>query len=492
MLVVRAFLTALLLTASAPGWAIEEPPGELQPQTSVADLLSMLQAQQVQLDEQRQTIDSQRDMLERQREAISTQNDALRGLQSRVDQLAVGGGAGAPQELTEAEIALRARLETLEQKLAAGEERETTTDYDAENFPGAFAIPGTSAALRIGGFVKMNVIQSLDAVGAQNRFIVGTIPTGQIGSGDSEAELTVQQSRLNLELREDSDFGPLRAFVEGDFAGEGDTFRLRHAFGQFRDLMAGKTWSTFMDTEASPEEVDFEGINGRINVRQAQVRWFPSIAEDWNLLLALEDPTPDITGGDGVSQIPDLVASVQRRVRDRWNVKGALLLRTLRARWDLDPTKRDEATGWGISISGHRNVDWWDNPRDKLFVQMNFGKGYGRYINDLATVGGQDAVFDDTNGSLSVLPVWSSYVSLQKWWRDGLRSNFTLSAVRINTKGFQPDDAYDNTRRASANLIWSPTWRLDLGGELLWGRREDKDGSSGSAAQFQASARYRF
>jgi hypothetical protein len=44
----------------------------------------------------------------------------------------------------------------------------------------------------------------------------------------------------------------------------------------------------------------------------------------------------------------------------------------------------------------------------------------------------------------------------------------------------------------SGNIIYSPTPRIDVGGELLWGLRRDKDGSDGDASQFQASFRYRF
>ena len=124
-------------------------------------------------------------------------------------------------------------------------------------------------------------------------------------------------------------------------------------------------------------------------------------------------------------------------------------------------------------------------------LQVSFGKGYGRYVNDLGTIGGQDAVFDP-QGSLKALPVLSAYLSFQKWWRDGLRSTLTASYVGIDNYDFQPADAYRETWRVGGNLIWSPVPRVNVGGELLWGRRTDKDGMTGSAAQFQASVRYIF
>jgi len=153
-------------------------------------------------------------------------------------------------------------------------------NYDKSTFAGAFLIPNTETALRIGGRVKANVVQSFNSVGSQDRFIVGTIPTTNDSADNdrqSEAALTVQQSRLNFEVRQNSGIDQVRAYIEGDFSGDDDTFKLRHAFGQYRSVLAGKTWTAFMDTEASPEEVDFEGLNSRTIVRQTQLRYFPSI-----------------------------------------------------------------------------------------------------------------------------------------------------------------------------------------------------------------------
>jgi hypothetical protein len=42
------------------------------------------------------------------------------------------------------------------------------------------------------------------------------------------------------------------------------------------------------------------------------------------------------------------------------------------------------------------------------------------------------------------------------------------------------------------NLIWSPTARMEVGSELLWGRRENEDGEQGDATQLQIAAKYLF
>jgi len=49
--------------------------------------------------------------------------------------------------------------------------------------------------------------------------------------------------------------------------------------------------------------VDFEGINGGMLVRQAQIRVFPKIGESMSLKLSLEDPKTDVANGRGTSNL---------------------------------------------------------------------------------------------------------------------------------------------------------------------------------------------
>lgn len=429
----------------------------------------------------------QQQELAAQKEALATQTAAIQALQTQFDQFS----QERQQTLSDSDKQIRARLESLEGTMTDLTEKETTSTYDASEFPGAFQVPGSSAALRIGGFVKANVVQGLKGVvESRDRFIVGTIPTRGATTSDQEATLTASQSRVNFEYRQDTKRGQLRAFVEGDFAGSSDTYRLRHAFGQFRDILAGKYWTNFMDASSVPEEVDFEGVNGRVTVRQPQIRYFPELGKGWNLILTVEDTSAEITDGSGISVVPDFIASIRRTVRDRWNVKFSALVRSLEARWDTDNTVKDDQIGWGFSLSGRRTVGWWD-PRDNVTVQLNYGEGIGRYVNDTNTVGGLDGVFD-ANGNLKLLPIFGGFVSFQKYWSDRFRSTAILSLVDIDNFDFQPGDAYQRTVRLSTNLIWSPVPAIDIGGEFMWGIREDQDGGEGDASQFQLMTRYRF
>ncbi len=444
----------------------------------IRELHGILAEQELQLTAQQEMIDSQQEEIDKQRELLSS-------FQAQLDRLATGqiiapsqGTVGQPEQSI-----------SLDELIAA--QPESTRFGD--DFRGSIPIPDSEAAVKIGGFAKMSMVYTLDPLGSDDRFVTGSIPVGDSASttGDGEVRVSARQSRLGIEIRDSTRYGPLRAFIEGDFAGNGDTYRLRHAFGQFRSFLAGKTWSTMVDNRATPEEIDFEGINGRIQVRQPQIRYFPSFGRNLDLLIALEDPAPDVTGGQGVSQYPDVVASVRRNWTDRWHVKTSLLLRQIEAVWDLDSSVTDTKFAWGLSVSGKLGLQIWGQ-RDNILFQFNYGDGLGRYINDLQEVGGQDAVFNPQTGALETLEVFSGYVAYQHWWQEKLRSTLTYGWVDVDNLDFQDDPAYARTDRAIINLLWSPVTRIDVGGELLWGRRENKDGTSATARQIQFGAKYRF
>jgi len=403
--------------------------------------------------------------------------------------------------------------QTEEQKEQDQEAIAKKTFYDPSNtiydkdFPGAWYLPGTTAAMKIGGYVNLSLVHSYSPMLIPDRFIVGSIPPdGQNVNGAVEGTaVSAQQTRVNLEYREQTKTGEIRAFVEGDFQGDGESLRLRHAFGQYRSILAGKTWTTFMDIDSLPEEVDVEGINGQVLLRHSQVRWFPQFGKNYKLKIALEDPATDIYEGQGQRGRFDLVASLNRMPLGplgRWNYRVGFILRDLGAIEDLNdefaPTI--STTGWGITTSGRQPVTGWGED-DYILWQLTYGEGIGHYINDLSSVGGGDAVFDPA-GKLRALPVFSGYASyMHRWpmtwrflknWPGVMRSSFTFSWVNINNFDFQEDTSYDRTLRASMNLMYNPTQNIQGGLEFLWGKRTNKDGSSGSATQLQFAMRYIF
>jgi hypothetical protein len=363
----------------------------------------------------------------------------------------------------------------------------------ASEFPGSFPIPNSDAAIKIGGMVRVNWVSTNDALLVDDRFVTSAIPVegSEEASRGSRVTVIARPSRFNFDLRTPTGVGHMRAFIEGDFAGSGNTLRLRHAYGQWRRFIFGQTWSTFSDPEAEPDGIDFEGLNAIVLFRQAQIRWSAAPTDRIRVAFALEDPQPELTGADGVNQAPDVI------VRTRWepsrggHLQGAGLVRQIRG---APPDLANEIVGtlgWGLTVSGRLPAPWWSD-RDNVMFQHNQGAGIGRYISDLSAEGGQDGVYDPGLHEMRALFAASGYIGYEHWWTATIRSAVSFGIVNVENLDIQSDDALHLTRRYASNIIWSPIPRLDMVAEFLWGVRINKDGRRGRASQTQIGATFRF
>jgi hypothetical protein len=367
------------------------------------------------------------------------------------------------------------------------------------DFPGSIEFPGTDTAFKFGGQARATLVHTLQPLGVDDRFITSSIPIGADRAGEAaRVAYTAAPSRINLELRSPTPFGGIRTFFEYDFAGDGSTARLRHAFIETNRWTFGQTWSTFTDPEAHPEGIDFEGLNAMSWFRQAQIRYTRPLASRLELALAIENPAPDLTGAEGVNMVPDFIARVrwepESRARGLFtevaHVQAAVLGRSLRGQLVGQSEVTSSTGGVGVNISGVL-VPIWDAAGRVKFSTIS-GWGIGRYIKDLEALGGQDAVYDAASGQLRSLGMASGYVGYERRWRSWLQTGFTYGLVHVANLDIQPDSALTRTHRASLSATWNPVSRTDFIGEFLWGERVNKDGARGSSTQIQAGWKVRF
>jgi hypothetical protein len=373
----------------------------------------------------------------------------------------------------------------------------------AGDFPGSIRIPGTDSAIKFGGQARMTLVQTLGPLGTDDRFVTSSIPVGDQQAGEEARTVySPSASRFGIDLR--TPFPrrqqTVRTFIEGDFAGTKNTFRLRHAYIQTNRWVIGQTWSTFSDPEAEPIGIDFEGLNAISLFRQPQIRYSFPLREGVRLALALENPAPDLTGASGVNLTPDLIARVRwepksgvvgpLRLGATEHVQASIIGRQLRGELPDQPSATLSTGGVGFNLSGVLMPRW--SKDDRVKFATNNGWGIGKYITDLGTLGGQDAVYDPLTGQLRALPVSSGYVGYERAWRPGLVSAFTYGIVNVSNLDIQPEDALKRTQRTTFNLTWSPVPQADVAVEFLYGTRVNKDGAKGTSSQLQAGWIYRF
>lgn len=499
--IVCAMAISVLTAPVARG---QTPP---KPASAPTDRVEALQAS---LDELRKLIDGQRGLIEQQGARLATQEREIEVLKQRVDDTshvaltannAVADLKQQPPAPT-VPAALEQRLADIEETVQRGPEMVAPA-VSAGEFPGSIRVPGTDTNFKMGGQVRMTAVHSLGPLGVDDRFITSSIPVGTASAGDDErTTYTATPSRLNMDLRTPSRLGDVRSFLEWDFANSSKGARLRQAFIQIRRWVVGQTWSTFSDPEAEPMGVDFEGLNAISLFRQAQIRFTQPLRDNLGLALAIENPAPDLTGAQGVNLTPDFIARV------RWDPKGkgllpgphlvgrtahiqaAMLIRTLRGDVTTQPDLTLSTGGFGGNVSGVI-VPRWDTD-DRIKFASNAGWGVGKYITDLGSLGGQDAVYDVVANELRALPVSSGYIGYERSWSRRFTSAVTYGIVNVENLDIQATDALHRTQRTSINLTWTPTPQLDLGLEFLAGTRVNKDGSHGASSQIQLGWNFRF
>ncbi len=392
---------------------------------------------------------------------------------------------------------------------------------------GFWELPGTDICFKVGGYARLDINITFDefdgntgggfgAGGGPEEASDATFSTVRLarlasagvaspqGTGD-HVRLNAQQSRINFDARSNTEYGTVRAFIEGDFYGTGgnetisnsSALRLRHAFVQFGNLLAGQTWSTFMGLSGLADTLDFGGPGAVTFIRQAQLRWTQPLGNGVSLSVAIENPeSMDVRTAALTTlvndELPDFVARLN--VNQSWgSVQLAGVVRELRASF-VSGTAADASDdiGWAVSLSGRINVPV-ANGNDNIRFYGIYGDGGARYHFDGARMALANAGTEgqrERNALGAPIESWGVSLSYQHFWADNLRSSIvgSYSEIDNNTAALSADQA----TAAYLNLIWSPIPRVDMGVELMWTEQELLNGVSADMTRLQFAIRRSF
>jgi hypothetical protein len=414
---------------------------------------------------------------------------------------AAGSGESTTQDPKATEVErqkLEARIRELEQRVD-GLERgpvapvaipRTASREGTHTTPeGFWALPGTEMALKVGGYVKLDVIHDFNEIGNELKFATQTIAVPEASA--SRTTFSPYETRLNLDVRGPVGEHAARAFVEGDFfGGGGGSFELRHAYFELGGFLAGQTWTTYMDLSSRPQTLDFEGPDGELFVRQPMVRWTQPFADRSSFSLAFEGSSQDITptgsfGGGSTTPLPDLTGNVRLEGEGR-HLQVSGVLRYLDFEGDQG-TPDSSALGFGVALSGKTEVG---APGRRLMAQVSYGEGSARY-NQAMRGTGSDAVLD-AQGDLEALPVVAAVLGYEHDWSERWTSTFVGTIAQVDNSSTQAATAIEKIRAASVNLVWRPYPAFQSGVEYLFGMRENADGQDGVAHRVMFSFRFVF
>ena len=319
----------------------------------------------------------------------------------------------------------------------------------------------------------------------------------------------VRQSRLGVRSSTPTKYGELKTQFEFELFGTGadagqTTFRLRHAWGELGQFGAGQQNSTFMDGDVFPNTIEYWGPPGMVLFRNVQFRWMPLKGRN-AVSIALERPGAsadqgrfvdriELQGVRGHFNLPDLTANF-RWTRDWGHFQVAGLLK--RMAWiDTNDDGFDlggSAVGAGLNLTSALKFGEHDTGKF-AFV---FGKGIQNYMNDADVDVGIEtnlAAGDPRRPIVGkALPMWSFIAYLDHYWNKRFSSSFGYSMMDVDNSNGQAPDGYRRGHYASGNLLYYPWENVLMGGELIWGRRENfLDGFRADDFRIQFSFKYNF
>lgn len=367
---------------------------------------------------------------------------------------------------------------------------------------GTFRIPGTSTSLGFGGYVKLDAIFNSASTGSNNSadqtYFPGLVPLDDDGE-EHQLAFSPRESRFWIKGLTPTALGDLNTYVELDFyafQAPGDQRvsnsyapRMRHAYGTLGSFLAGQTWSTFVNTSAAPELVDFTAPAGRIFVRQPQLRWtgsFPAGGVASGFQFALEQPESTLTlpGGTRIEadddRVPDMVARLDLKLS--W-VSLSLSALGRQIRYD-DGSNASSEWGGALGLAGRIRTTGLDT----LVFQASYGNALGRYtsINSF-----NDGVVD-ASGRVHLFDVFAGLAAYQHWWSPTWRSTVAYGYASADNPAITPGNINDEVQSAHLNLLWSPYAQATFGLEYLFATRDIFSGDDGELHRILFSSKFNF
>jgi hypothetical protein len=339
-----------------------------------------------------------------------------------------------------------------------------------------------SFTFKPGGRIKLDIIRDFQPIGSEDSFDTRTIPVD--GSEGTNSNVHAKETRLNLDIRGMANERELRMFIETDFYGSSSVLRLRHAYGSYGGLLAGQTWTTFMDDDNLPRTIDFESPTAFAQIRQAQVRWTQPLGQIVTWSAAVEDNKSAIVIPSGIPgkaeyPMPDLVT------RFRFDLGGGHVTTSAfvgAARFRPIEGDPDTVTLWGTMAS----AKFTTFGRDYVYGVFTIGDGIGRYR------GGTTAVPDE-NGALHAVGGTAVMGGYEHFWGERWSTNAVYSHGDASEESFYTDDINRNLTYGAVNLLyWFLGDRGWTGVEYLYGHRKvfgDED-NTGSAHRVQYAVRF--
>lgn len=340
------------------------------------------------------------------------------------------------------------------------------------------------AEVSLYGYARLNMSYDFDGDNAVSTR-AGTFDMEDTGKTHFGAD--AYQSRLGVKVNHASGAS---VTVEGDFrGGAGGDLRLRHAFGEYRGFLAGRTWSNYNSFVGATPTLDFDSLAGLAGLqdRTEQVRYTTG-----PLSFAIEDSVgePIIAGETKTRQAaPVLTARVEDSAGTVSYSAAALAKRV-----NADGANSDDsATGYGVfgamtldltdMLSVHGAVNFTDGANSYLYRSGNNFYGTSAYVKG----GGDIETVQGYGGSLGT--------SLDLGNGNSINLGYGMTRLDLDdaiADGPMTSTAAETNQNAMLNYQWTPLNNVMLGVEYGYYNQETEGGDTTESNRLLFATQYDF
>lgn len=393
---------------------------------------------------------------------------------------------------------IRKRLDSLEARLnyldirlkkqASPPRTQTRSAVESGKYTGVVMADDEGIALQIGGFIQTDAIHDFHNTSSS----LGFLSSGILVPNDKKSNTTysVAASRFNLSGQIPIEGKALKTVLEFDLFNSSFSPNLRLAYAEYGKVLIGMYWSNFMDVDAYPNTLDYNGPNAMSFGRQVQFRLTLPVSKTTDVVLALEDPVsfltlPEQSAFKSLKQVPDFTGSIQYS-KNGSHLRFASVLHPIV--YENEQQKRKSKLGYGLSVSG---VLQQPGNKDNFVFQATYGKGINKYINDIGP-DNYDGLYNPVTEKLEVLAVWGISASYDHWWADKFSSTAGWGYLNLDNTGVLESQNFKASNYGILNLIYYPNSFIKGGIEYLYGTRKNLSGDSANNSRIQLTMQFRF
>lgn len=439
-----------------------------------------------------------------------------------------------------------AKEQVVSAQVSAPNKTENTPVFDA----GYIAVPGTTAAVKFSGLVKLDAImdgknhtgeQAIPSFVPYDLQLRGNNNKTNGYSWNRHFYMHGKQSKICVDsVMKNASGKDLSGKFEGDFFGSTQyatgtassslnySFRLRHAYLDYNGWRAGFTTTTFHMTDALLPSVDLNGIAGGNMFRQPLINYTYKFGGGFALTVGIENPrvdyvtysstsinnapnynylTRDASSGTGSKPTrPDFISKIQYTFANKSMIGLSAIQRDLSIKYNVNDATADgrkfRANGYGANLTGKLMLT------DGSFLTGGYimGKGLGQYIIEMA---GRSAIFSDItpsatardNRTYRALPMYLAWAGYSHSWNKQFQTNVGFSYSKLKTTlgvtrspvTIWYDPGLDKSfTRALINTIYKPENNMEVGLEYMFIKRQSTLNYKAIGNRYQLGLSYKF